>query len=541
MAGQLNTQGAKGVKPTAFGPSSGKPQHPRDPLRLIPLHRPYILSPVAEYPRVQLGFGRLFAALACLVLLVIQGCQRSPAAAPPPAENPQAPVPTEPAAPAPEGGQETPRAVTLRLSDWHLTEPHWEKAIKEMMQVLEAENPDLRVVLVPVAYADKETLYTTEIQAGAGPDLLHLHGFSIHSFIEKGFLLDITEFLRQSPRTSWGGSFVDTWYPVTMELMKYRGSYFALPSDFMSMVLFYNRKLYTEAGLDPDAAPRTWDEFLQNAKALTRDRNGDGAIDTWGFGTVGAVDPGFELRFTPFLLSFGANYLTADGKQCALNSPEAKEAFRFYVSLVTETKVVPPEVVTQNPGNVRQQMASQRIAMKIGSGWTVPIQSSLNPSLDAASVLAATPIPQKAGRSIDRPTTAWISAWMINKNTQHPQEAWRLLKFMTSKRADEKWFTDARVLSARRDVSGGLEARGVMPFGPLMADPLSWVIAAELARSQFVPQIKEWPQIIEIVNRAVQSGFSGAKTPEQALADTFNQINRILSVYRAPGESVAEF
>ena len=76
-----------------------------------------------------------------------------------------------------------------------------------------------------------------------------------------------------------------------------------------------------------------------------------------------------------------------------------------------------------------------------------------------------------------------------------------------------------------------------MPFEPLMDDPFSQVIAAELPRSKFVPQTKEWPQIIGIVNRAVQSGFSGSKTAEQALQEAYDEINTLLSVYRSSGES----
>ncbi len=450
-------------------------------------------------------------------------------------------VTREPAAPIDIPANDVPGAVTLTLSDWHLTEPHWEKAIQEMMLVFEKENPGIQVQLVPVLYAEKETKYISEIQAGAGSDLMHLHGFSIRSFIEKGFLYDITPFIRQEGKTSWGGDFIETWYPQTVELIEYQDKYYGLPSDFMSMVLFYNKSLFVEAGLDPNKPPRTWDEFLADAKVLTRDRDDDGLVDTWGFGTVGSVDPGFELRFTPILLSHGAEYLTPDNKCSALNSPEAKEAFKFFVSLVTEYKVVPPGVTSKNPGDVRQQMADGLIAMKIGSGWTAPIFSSLNPGLDAAETLAAVPIPIKAGKTIQTPTTAWVSAWVINKNTKHPQEAWQLLKFMTSQAADEKWFVDARVLSARRDVSGGLEERGVMPFQPLMDDPFSQVIAAELPRSKFVPQTKEWPQIIGIVNRAVQSGFSGSKTADQALREAHEEINTLLSVYRQPGETCPSY
>ena len=67
------------------------------------------------------------------------------------------------------------------------------------------------------------------------------------------------------------------------------------------------------------------------------------------------------------------------------------------------------------------------------------------------------------------------------------------------------------------------------------------MIAAELAHAKFVPQLKEWPQIIDAVNAAAQEGVTGAKSPEKALEDAYNQINEILSVYRTSGETCPAF
>ncbi|MCK5005973.1 MAG: sugar ABC transporter substrate-binding protein, partial [Spirochaetales bacterium] len=283
------------------------------------------------------------------------------------------------------GQKEAPAGpVTLVFSDWHMAEPHWEKALREAASLFEAENPSITVELETVSYGEKETKYSTEIEARTGPDVFHIHAYSIKSFIEKGYGKDITQFVNNE-----GAGFTDAWYPQTLELMKKDGKFFAMPGDFMSMVLFYNKNLYKEAGLDPGAAPETWDQFLANAKKLTRDRDNDGKIDSWGFGTIGAIDPGFELRVTPILFSHGGAYLTEGNKCSALSSSAAKEAFRFFTSLVTEHKVVPPGVTAQNPGTVRKQMSGEQIAMLLGSGWTPPIVNGNNPDLNALEVLEA--------------------------------------------------------------------------------------------------------------------------------------------------------
>jgi multiple sugar transport system substrate-binding protein len=455
-----------------------------------------------------------FVTLLVILALLVAACGKEEAATevketePPP----EAPTTAPTIAPTTEPWEE----VTLVFSDWHLTEPHWEASLREAFETFEAQNPNIKIELDYVSYADKDTKYATEIDAGAGPDVIHLHAYSLRSFIERGFLQDITPFIEQEG----GDAFLAPWYPQTLELMQHEGAYYAIPGDFMSMALFYNTTLYEEAGLDPGKAPATWDEFLANAQALTQDRNGDGRTNSWGFGTIGAVSPGFELRFTPILFSHGGDYLNEDLTCSALNSPEAREAFAFFVSLFTEHGVIPPGVTAQNPGTVREQMGNEQIAMLLGSGWTAPIVDGINEDWDAFKVLEVANIPIKAGTDPDYTTTAWLSAWAINPNTKHPDEAWELVKFITAKAQEQKWFEDARVTSARMDVSEEYE--------PLVNDKFAKAIAGQLPKAKFVPQIKEWPQIIETINSAAQEAFTGDKTPEQALEDAHNQINEIM-------------
>lgn len=424
--------------------------------------------------------------------------------------------------------------VTLVFSDWHLTENPWQSILVDAIGIFEAQHPTIDVELEAVNYNDKETRYITEIESGIGPDVFHLHAYSLKSFMARNYLYDITPFIEKEPGV-YGGDFLTPWYPQTLELMQdEHGNYFAMPGDFMAMVLFYNAELFERAGLDPAQPPTTWAEFLAYAQALT-----DG--ETYGFGTIGAIDPGFELRFSPVLFSHGADYLTPDNKCSALNTPEAKEAFTFFVDLYTRYGVIPPESMTDVPQITRQRMADGQVAMLLGSGWTPSIINLMNPDLNAFETLIAAPVPRKDGIDTEFTTTAWLSAWVINRDSAHPEEAWELVKFITSLEMERKWFDEGNVLSSRRDVSGGLEDQGIVGYDNLLNDPLASVIANELHHAKFVPQIPEWPQIITMINVAVREGFSGTKTPEEALADAHDTINKILSVYRDASEICPPF
>lgn len=402
--------------------------------------------------------------------------------------------------------------VTLRFSDWHLTEDVWNKSLNEAMDIFHKQHPNIKVVLEPVSYKEKETKYTVESIAGRAPDVFHVHAFSLPMFFSKGYAKDLTQFIEKE-----GAGFLDPWYPLPLKLMKHNGKMHAMPGDYMTMVSFYNTKMFEAAGLDINNPPKTWDEFLVYAKKLTLDTDGDGKIDQWGFGTVGAKSPGFSMRFGPFLWSHGADYLTPDLKQSALNTPEAKEAFTRFVELYTKHKVVPPGLTAMNPQEVRTQFAQKKVAMILGSGWTPPIVNKINPDLNAFEILKCSAAPMKTQQA----TAIWLSSWVMSPNTKHPQEAWELLKFITSKEMELKWFTDNRVISSRKDVSTVAPA--------ILNDKFASVMASQLPNGKVEPQIKQWPEIMDTFTTSLQEAIVGAKTPEKALVEAHQRINAILA------------
>ncbi len=405
----------------------------------------------------------------------------------------------------------TAEQVNLRFSDWHLTEDVWNKSLTEAMDIFHKRHPNIKVTLEPVSYKEKETKYTVESAAGRAPDVFHVHAFSLPMFFSKGFAKDLTPFIEKE-----GPGFLDAWYPLPIKLMKHNGKMHAMPGDYMTMVLFYNTNMFKAAGLDPNNPPKTWDEFLVYAQKLTRDTDGDGKVDQWGFGTVGAKSPGFSMRFGPFIWSHGADYLTPDLKRSALNTSEANDAFRFFVELYTKHKVVPPGLTAMNPQEVRTQFAQKKVAMILGSGWTPPIVNKINPDLNAFEVLKCAPAPMKQKQA----TAIWLSSWVMSPNTKHPDEAWELLKFITSKEMELKWFVDNRVTSSRKDVSGVAQE--------ILNDKFASVMASQLPNGKVEPQISQWPEIMDTFTTSLQESIVGMKSPQKALSEADERTNAIL-------------
>ena len=432
---------------------------------------------------------------------LLAACQ--PAAGPAPTTAPAKPA----EAPKPADATAAPLAkgqVSLRLSAWHMTEKFWGQSINVAIELFKRQHPNIEIQQEPVAYGEMVAKYTTQSQQKSAPDVFTLPAFALGSFFHQGFVLPLDEFVKAE-----AAGFIDQWHNVALEACTYDGKLQAMPDEIMAMVLAYNSDMFRAARLDPDKPPATWDEFLAAAKQLTTG-------EQWGFGMLGAKDPGFPLRFNSVVWSFGGDFLTPDNTKSALDKPETLEAFNFYVGLSNEHGVIPPGATQANPQDVRTMMAQGKIAMKIGSGWTQTIVDGLNPQLKAFEVIRAAPMPQKR----EKVTTAFLKAIMISANTRHPQEAWEFVKFWTNRETATKWFKDNGVTPSRKDVAELPEIKN---------SPFAGVVSGEVARARFEPLIPQWPQISDAFTTATQEALTKQKPPEQALADAHTRINQILA------------
>lgn len=412
---------------------------------------------------------------------------------------------------ADDGAKDTQEPVQLRFQTWHLGEEPWRSVLEEMKADFERENPDIEIVFDPVTYGDKEMVFTTQSEAGAAADIAHFSYRPIPQFIENGYLLDLTSFIEQED-----AGYYDQFLEGPRSLAQEGGRIYALPDNFDPMVLIYNAEMFEEAGLDPNQPPQTRDEFLEYAETLTKDTDGDGRVDQWGFGLIGARQEGIFMRFSPWLWGAGGDYLNENNTASALDRPGSLDGFSFYVDLVTQYDVVPPGAIQTGAQEVRTMAANGQIAMFVGFAPTLSIIEAINPNIDARRTFRMAPLPVGG----ERATAAWISNRVISATTEHPEEAWRLYRYIHSKENQERWFTGAGVLSSRKDVRNS---------DLIMEDPLARVMAEEAQYARFEPRVVEWPQIADAVIDAIQAALSGSKSAEEALADAHAQVNELFS------------
>lgn len=205
--------------------------------------------------------------------------------------------------------------VTLVYSDWQLAENVWSRSLREAFAEFEKLNPDIKIKTEPVALGQRDARYGTALRAGKGPDVFALDANPIKQYIKEGWVADLTQFIAKE-----GGQYLADWYPALLGPVTEGGKVFGLPKNVSPIMLTYNREMLAAAGIT--APPKTWAEFRDVAKKLTKATKDGGPIDQWG--TLLVLAPaGFDLRFSVVLRGFGGDFLSPDNTKSLLNSPEA--------------------------------------------------------------------------------------------------------------------------------------------------------------------------------------------------------------------------
>ncbi|HZA92543.1 MAG TPA: extracellular solute-binding protein, partial [Gemmatimonadales bacterium] len=244
------------------------------------------------------------------------------------------------AAPAVRQGE----PVTLRFMTHNTLEKPAGDILKEMIAEFEEQNPDIKIQIEEVPNADILTKLTAYAEGDDLPDVIDGQ-FGLASFINLDAALDITD------RVDAEG-LRDSFIPVALQAgTDGEGRILGLPFYTGTDALYYRLDHFEEAGLDPNAPPKTWEELAEAATALTNPRAG-----RYGFGMYGKTH---TLRCVHFMQNNGP-----DGEMLRLdrdtgiwtilvNSPDSIGAIEYMVSLARDLKVVPPNVVEMDyPANV---------------------------------------------------------------------------------------------------------------------------------------------------------------------------------------------
>jgi multiple sugar transport system substrate-binding protein len=324
---------------------------------------------------------------------------------------------------------------------------------QQIIQNFEDNNPGLIVQLEAVAGRDYYARLLTQLAAKAAPDVMQIGDDAVPSFVEKGAFISLDECLKKANFDT------SIYLPGLLQPGQVGGQQYLLPKDYSTLGVYYNKKIFDEAGVPYPQADWTWDDLLETAQALTKDDNGDGTPEIWGIQLPATWTTGFEY----WVAAAGGQLISQDGKSYVgyMDSPEVIKAVQFYADLYNKHKVAPPPANLSQFGGGNSEFENGQAAMRIFGRWP---QSGLkeNPNIDLG---VAAPPQDKVRANI-----LFWGGFGVSTTAAHPDEACRFLSYYTGPEAAEVWKDWALPAVASVAESSGLAA-----------DPIEGVWIGELS------------------------------------------------------------
>jgi multiple sugar transport system substrate-binding protein len=314
------------------------------------------------------------------------------------------------------GGQTEGQMASIRFW-YHFDNP--DAAVTPLVQKFEKENPDIKVTPEFIAWDVYNQKLLTAVAAGNPPDVSQIKLWWQPQLVEMGALLDLSDYIAKWPGRS--DVFDKIW-----ELTGYTdGNQYLMPLQMVILYMYYRTDMFNELGLKPAT---TRSEFLDIAKKLTRDTNGDGTVDVYGFGIRGAR--GGHDWWGTFVLSSGAEFFLPDGSS-GLITPEAIAANQWFIDLYRVHHVSPPTTPNDGFQQIIANMQSGKTAMTIHHiGSSQGLADALGDKLSAAPVPKGT---KKYWTSFGDEENGVLAA------TQYPDAAFKWASFLATAENNAIW------------------------------------------------------------------------------------------------------
>lgn len=260
-------------------------------------------------------------------------------------------------------------------------------------------------------YLDK---LVTQIAGGQAPDMIHLATEGVQLAVKNNLVVPLDDFVTSNDDVQ--AIIADT-NETLLNGFSSDGKLYFLPASWNNMMIYYNTKIFEEAGIERPNDDWTWDDFLKIAQQLTDTSSND---KKYGFGI-----PYFNFGLQPFYFSNDASILADDLKTPTIDDPNFIEAVQFIRDLVYEYKVSPDPANT-DPNAIFQLFSAGNIGMTGGGHW--PMQFFASNDFSDYDIL---PWPQNKKQA----TVFGADGWGITPQAENPEIAFALLSELIGEEA----------------------------------------------------------------------------------------------------------
>lgn len=347
------------------------------------------------------------------------------------------------------GGGENDPDAKVTLSFWNgFTGPDG----PALQQVVDDFNDSQDRITVETNIMPWDTLYQKVLTAAAGndgPDIVAMSASRLPQYVDEGLFQTVDDYYSNADFDS------DALAEAAVNASMYEGKNYGVPVNLATMLMYYNKDLFSAAGLDPEAPPTTWDEFAAMVPKLTVDENGDGKPEQYA---IALADHETVPMYQPFLWNAGGGIVSEDGTTSELGSDGSLEALNYWVDLVRNQKASPIGLAGADADKLFQ---TGKAAIEIVGPW---MTSGFN---DAGLNFGLAPAFAGPTDSVTLADVVSMSV-PVSADETTKQAAYEFFAYWNSTEGQTTWAEGSGFPPTRSDVSSAITGN---PYPAIFGDP----------------------------------------------------------------------
>ena len=318
--------------------------------------------------------------------------------------------------------------TTLAYALWNQDQA---PVMEQVAAEFERTHPNIDISVQVTPFTEYFTKLQTAIGGGGGPDVFWLNAPNMALYASNKAVLPLSE------RAQRDGVDVGAYPKSLVDLYTREGTLFALPRDFDTIGLWYNKALFDAAGVKYPTADWTWNDVRSAARRLTNRAKGVYGITAWLTDQQGYYNT---------IAQAGGHVVSPDGKQSGYDDPKTISGLRFWTDLIRDG--VSPTHQQMTDTEPKQMFQSGKIAMFYGGSWQA-VSFKNTPAVADKIDVAPLPAGEKDTCIIHGLGNA------INAKTKNADAAWEWVKFLGSKQAAEMMAKSGIVIPAYQGTQQG--------------------------------------------------------------------------------------
>lgn len=385
---------------------------------------------------------------------------------------------------------------------WNFWDP---KFILPVIEQFEKDNPGVSIRNEQISWNNGLDKVVVAMANGRAPDICELGSTWTGRFMAEGALIDVSsQFADLKPEYLM-------WEPVTLD-----GRLYGMPWLVSTRVMFYNRDLFRQAGLDPDRPPQTWADLLEATRRIHNPAEG-----LYGFGMNAGEGHILYKKFMPFAWGNGGQIIDA-ADRFVFDSPATRGALDFYLKLKEFSYCEKQDLLDE-------AFKRGKLGLAVSGSWNFARYPVEAPELDFGVALMPKPAADKGF------STSFLGGQVLAlfKTCKNPEIAAKFIRFLT--RAEN-------TLPITREAFVSFPAHRVAYKDPLFtADPRLVVFVEQMKTAIHPPVHRLWIDLEKIINSTVEKTMYGQGVDEvfAAAATEFRRIaaRQGVSAGQLPGQA----